>query len=105
DKGRLPLRDNGFDCRLVADTPFIVQTDAHDVVGRAPSLRGDRPHPKAAERLLSPAEVHVEIFEFGAPAAAEGSFDAAARGPSSPQIAERADSGDAGDGDRRTILD
>src|SRR5262249_57148410 len=64
-----------FAGRLLPLTPFVVQTDAHDVVGWAASLRGDRPH------------------------------YAAARGPSSPQIAEGADSGDAGHSDRRTILD
>src|SRR5262249_17503068 len=64
-----------FAGRLLPLTPFVVQTDAHDVVGWAASLRGDRPH------------------------------YAAARGPSSPQIAEGADSGNAGHSDRRTILD
>ena len=91
--------------RLVPSAPSVIQTDAHEVVCRTAGFRSDRPKPNAAECPLGLAEVHIEIFEFGAPAAAEGSFDAGSRGPSSLHILEGRDRGRAGDGDRRAILD
>src|SRR5262249_27980069 len=49
--------------------PLVVDADAHDVVGQPAGLGHDGPRRRCGERLLGLAEVEVEIFELGAPAA------------------------------------
>ena len=69
-------------------------------------LRRDRPQPGGAEGMFRLAEVDVEILEFGAPAAADGSLDARAGGPSGLHILEGCgERPDAGRGDNRVVLD
>src|SRR6185503_7073929 len=44
--------------------------------------------PRGGDRKFGLAEIDIEIFEFGAPAAAEGALDAAAGGPSGLHVLE-----------------
>src|SRR5262249_26366759 len=89
--------------RLVSPAPFVVQANTHDVVGGPECLvsvsRQDRAHAGDAHagevgggggrgRLLGLAEVDVEIFELGAPAAPKGTLDTCAGGPSGLHIVE-----------------
>jgi hypothetical protein len=79
-------------------------TDAHDVVGCPAGIRNDRR--RGGERSLRVAEVDVEIFELAAPAAAEGTLEAGAGGPSGLHVLEGPGCGtDVGHSNRCAILD
>src|SRR5215475_4325146 len=72
--------------RLVSPAPFVVQANAHDVIGQAAvEGRGQRGR-RYGNRLLPLAEVHIEVFDLRAPAAAERAFDATASGPPGPYV-------------------
>src|SRR5262249_13041149 len=62
-----PLDPSRFEGRSVPRTPFIVQTNAHDVVGRAARLRGDRPHPAVgldSGPIRTPASSERQLATF-----------------------------------------
>src|SRR5262245_28209605 len=83
--------------RSVAAAPLVVQADADDVVGGPEGLasvgsdRGPSDRDGGRARQLGLAEVDVEIFELGAPAATQGALDAGADGPSGLHILEGGD--------------
>src|SRR6516162_6671984 len=84
--------------RSVAAAPLVVQTDADDVVGVPEGPAAVNGEDRRADgggggssRKLGLAEIDIKIFELGAPAAAQGRFDAGAGGPSRLDIAEAGD--------------
>jgi hypothetical protein len=72
-----PFDQNGSDSRLVATAPFVVQTDAHDVVGRLVSLRSDRPEAKAAERFFSLVQLLEKAVTYSPQSLAKAQREAA----------------------------
>src|SRR5947207_14553164 len=83
----VPRDDRAGSCREV-----IVDAGADDVVGDARIQRcteadtsSGREHRSAADR----AEVHIQIFDLGAPVAGEHRLDAATNGPAEAGIAAR----------------
>src|SRR5262245_66644365 len=72
--------------RLVSPAPFVVQANAHDVIGQAAVERRGQGGRRYGNRLLQLAEIHIEVFDLRAPTAAERTLDAAAGGPTSPHV-------------------
>src|SRR6516162_7979189 len=72
--------------RLISPAPFVVQANAHDVIGQAAVEGRDQRGRRYGNRLLQLAEVHIEVFDLRAPAAAECAFDASAGSPAGPHV-------------------
>src|SRR5262249_54886664 len=72
--------------RLVSPAPFVVQANTHDVIGQAAVEGRGQGGRRYGNRLLQLAEVHIEVFDLRAPAAAERALDASAGGPAGPHV-------------------
>src|SRR6266540_3830642 len=72
---------HGSNLGSVARAPFVVQTDAHDVIGHVAVKGCGDAGERQGDGLLQLAEIDIEILDFRAPAASKGSFDAGAGRP------------------------
>src|SRR5262245_39830478 len=72
--------------RLASPAQFVVKATTHDVIVQAAVEGRGQGGRRYGNRLLQLAEVHIEVFDLRAPAAAERALDASAGGPAGPHV-------------------
>src|SRR2546429_4454137 len=84
--------------RLISPAPFVVEANAHDVIGQAAVEDRRQRGRRYGNRLLQLAEVDIKVFDLRAPAAPERALDATAGGPPGPHVIDacRRNGSDAG---------